>query len=109
MKLGENMLTSAAGSGYAFLVTAKSVTGFDSPIRRRTPRPSLFGGFFVSGAWFSSFGRAMRGASRLAGSYDRSVNPHGSALFAFDSAWAEISRGVRKGYTPCNLCVGATL
>lgn len=60
-------LTSAAGSGYAFLVTAKSVTGFGSPNTRRIHRPSLFGGFFVSGAWQALFGRAMRGASRLAG------------------------------------------
>ncbi|KJS02219.1 MAG: hypothetical protein VR65_06115 [Desulfobulbaceae bacterium BRH_c16a] len=63
------ILTGVGLFGYAFLVTAKSVTGFDIPIRRRTHRHHCFsGGFFVSVAWRSSFfGRAMRGAARLAG------------------------------------------
>lgn len=47
------------------------------------------GGFFASIAWNCSFlGRSMRGTVRLDGVFCRSVNPHGSALFAFDSAWA---------------------
>jgi len=82
----KNLLQSVWWLGYDFLVTAKSVTGFDSPNSRRTHRQLFSGGFFVSGAWRCSLGRAVRGALRLAGAYCRSVNPHGSVLFAFDSA-----------------------
>jgi hypothetical protein len=62
------MLTSVRLIGYASPVTKKNVTGFSSPnSTRRTYRPSLFGGFFVSISWLCSFGRAMWGAARLAG------------------------------------------
>jgi hypothetical protein len=88
----KKILRSVRLLGYASRVTAQSVAGFDSPISRRTHRQLFSGGFFVSGAWRCSFGRAVRGALRLAGAYCRSVNPHGSVLFAFDSARAGISQ-----------------
>lgn len=50
--------------GYSASVTETSVTGFDSPIVRRTHRPSSqFGGFFASDAQHCScLGGGVRGA-----------------------------------------------
>lgn len=86
----KNLLQSVWWLGYDFLVTAKSVAGFGSPIyTRRTHRQLLSGGFFVFVAWRCSFGRAMRGAVEARRTWCRSSNPHGSALSAFGSAEAE--------------------
>jgi len=89
-------LPSTRHCGYSGSVTEKNVTGIDSPNQRRTRRhrrgerffaPTFPGGIFASAAQHCSLlGGGVRGAARLAGSVDRSINPHTAALFAFDSA-----------------------
>lgn len=76
------LLTACKTSGYASPVTCNQVIGFDSPRNRRTSATSAV--FLRPSHGVPSFGRAVWGVERLAGSYSRSVNPHGCAL-PFDS------------------------
>ena len=78
--------------GYDLPVTDVSVAGFDSPNHPRRTAADLHesGGFFMSAAWLCSCWAGRAGGLGLPVSLDdRSVNPHGSAHFAFDSAWVE--------------------
>ncbi|MBN6743143.1 Bro-N domain-containing protein, partial [Acidithiobacillus sp. MC6.1] len=70
----------AACPVYAGSVTGVPVIGFGSPESRRTAAIPLWdAAFFTSVVWLCSYGRAGRGAARLAGAYCRSSNPFGSA------------------------------
>lgn len=70
-------LTPSAARDYAHPVTGVPVIGFESPNNRRTAASS-FAAFFTSVVRRCSYGRAGRGAARLAGACCRSLNPSGS-------------------------------
>ncbi len=97
--MGRGMtLDSSTASAYNARVTSKKgVNGFSSPCeRRRRSRASILGecGFlFVLHG--EPYGRAVRGAARLAGTFHRSANPHSSA-HPFSSGEAVIQRFERS-------------
>jgi len=79
--------------GYGIGVAEISAAGLGRPNQWRTHRQFVVRRFFcvlsmVQPLLAFAFRRAMRGAVRLAGSTDRSTNPHGSAFFAFGRALA---------------------
>lgn len=83
------MLCNIARVWYCTCVMAKTaMIGFDNLNYRRTHRHHfLFGGFFASIARHCSlFGRWCAGGFVPTGSCSQVVNPHISALFAFDNA-----------------------
>ena len=81
-------LTPSAARVYAHPVTGVPVIGFDSSNNRRTAASS-FAAFFTSVVRRCSYGRAGRGAARLAGACCRSVNPSGS-VHPFDRGLAVV-------------------
>jgi len=87
-KTMQKPLEMTMGAEYGELVTAKSVAGFDSPLPKADapPQLSVRRFFCVHCAALLLLGGGVRGASCPPVPLARSVNPHISALFAFDSA-----------------------
>jgi len=90
------MLTIASEWEYSVRIAVTTAIGFDSPAERRTAASRLF----LCVPHGAPYGRAVRGAARLAGSFLRSVNPYG-AVHPFDSGRAVLQPFRKESAMPC--------
>ncbi len=81
------MLTNLQSIGYAYLIVAKSAVGFESPSQGGHTATSIIRRFFCVRGIASPLGGYV-GGFKPAGSLTRSLNPHSSPFFAFESAGA---------------------
>ena len=87
-------LTISPGLDYSLSAGSNLSVGFDSPVQRRTSRHSC-GFFIVRHIMATLYGRAVWEGPSPAGSFARSVNPHGSA-HPFDRREAEIINRLQR-------------